>query len=114
MELHSGFHDMIYKAAAMPRLLTEIQRIREAIYPYLLLYNSVYEIVEMPGVEHAALLQILRRRDPALARTCLSEHIRNAASGVVYFLLNKPAGHHAPVTMARTARTHGEMSAALE
>jgi DNA-binding GntR family transcriptional regulator len=93
MESHSSFHDTIYQAAGMPRLLAEIHRIRQAIHPYLLLYNSVYVVREMPGVEHSALLKILRKKDPALARTCLTEHIRNPASGVVYFLLNKSAGH---------------------
>jgi DNA-binding GntR family transcriptional regulator len=92
MDAHSSFHDTIYKAAGMPRLLAEIHRVRQAIHPYLLLYNSVYLMREMPGVEHSALLDILRKKDPALARTCLTEHIRNAASGVVYFLLNKSAG----------------------
>jgi DNA-binding GntR family transcriptional regulator len=92
MELHSRFHDIIYSAAKMPQLLGEIRRIRQSIYPYLLLYNDLYTIVEMPGVEHGALLEILRRQDPALARTCLTEHIRNAASGVACFLLGKPAG----------------------
>jgi DNA-binding GntR family transcriptional regulator len=92
MESHSSFHDTIYQAAGMPRLLAEIHRIRQAIHPYLLLYNSVYIVREMPGVEHSALLKILRKKDPALARTCLTEHIRNPASGVVYFLLNKSAG----------------------
>jgi DNA-binding GntR family transcriptional regulator len=93
MESHSSFHDTIYEAAGMPRLLAEIHRIRQAIHPYLLLYNSVYIVREMPGVEHSALLKILRKKDPALARSCLSEHIRNPASGVVYFLLNKSAKH---------------------
>jgi DNA-binding GntR family transcriptional regulator len=92
MECHSAFHDAIYQAAEMPRLLSEIDRIRQAIHPYLLLYNSVYVVREMPGVEHSALLKILRQRDPALARSSLTEHIRNPASGVVYFLLNKQAG----------------------
>jgi DNA-binding GntR family transcriptional regulator len=113
MELHSSFHDMIYGAARMPRLMAEIYRIRLAIYPYLLLYNSVYEIVEMPGVEHAALLEILRQRDPALARTCLTEHIRNAASGVAYFLLNKPAGHAAPLALDRRTKTEAGRKALL-
>ncbi len=90
MEHHSSFHDNIYQAAQMPRLMAEIRRVRQAIHPYLLLYNSVYEVREMPGVEHSALLKILRKKDPALARTCLTEHIRNPASGVAYFLLNRP------------------------
>lgn len=99
MECHSAFHDAIYQAAQMPRLLSEIQRVRQAIHPYLLLYNSVYVVREMPGVEHASLLKILRKKDPALARTALTEHIRNPASGVVYFLLNKQPGRAAPLPL---------------
>ncbi|WP_213774587.1 GntR family transcriptional regulator [Bradyrhizobium sp. dw_78] len=99
MEHHSSFHDTIYQAAQMPRLMAEIRRVRQAIHPYLLLYNSVYEVREMPGVEHSALLKILRKKDPALARTCLTEHIRNPASGVAYFLLNQPNARVAPMPL---------------
>ncbi len=107
MDLHAKFHDGIYEAAEMPRLLAEIHRIRHAIHPYLLLYNSVYEITEMPGVEHSALLRILRRRDPALARTCLTEHIRSAASGVVYFLLNGKDGGSSNVSLDDLLSSNG-------
>lgn len=88
MTLHSQFHDVIYAAAKMPRLHEEIRRARDAIRPFLLMYIDLYSLPEMPGVEHASLLKILRKRDPNLAATALADHIRSAASGVIYFILS--------------------------
>ena len=88
LDLHATFHDMIYAAANMPRLLDEIRRAQATIRPFLMMYIDLYHIPEMPGVEHASLLQILRKRDPALAATALADHIRSAASGVIYFILS--------------------------
>lgn len=92
MSLHSRFHDVIYAAANMPRLQEEIRRARDAILPFLRMYIDLYSMPEMPGVEHASLLKILRKRDPNLAATALADHIRSAASGVIYFILS---GRHA-------------------
>lgn len=86
--LHDEFHDMIYVHAEMPRLFEEICRLRQSIRPYLLMYIDLYQGPEMPGVEHGSLLRVLRGGDPASARSALTEHIRNAGAGVVYFLMN--------------------------
>lgn len=84
--LHADFHDMIYRAAGMPRLMTEIARLRESTTPYTNMYINVHKIPEMPGFEHRTLLDALGRKDPQLASNVLAEHIRHAAAGVVYFL----------------------------
>lgn len=88
VQLHAQFHEMIYKAAGMPHLLAEIARAQEAIQPFLMMYIDLYHMPEMPGVEHTSLLQLLRKRDPNLAATALADHIRSAASGVIYFILS--------------------------
>lgn len=88
LEVHAQFHGTIYEAANMPRLQDEIRRAQNAIRPFLLMYIDLYHMPEMPGVEHASLLNILRKRDPNLAATALADHIRSAASGVIYFILS--------------------------
>ncbi len=85
--LHDAFHDLIYEAAAMPRLLGEIRRLRRSTQPYILMYISLFTVPEMPGTEHAALLDVVRKGEPDLARSAMADHIRDAASGVVYHLL---------------------------
>ena len=94
LRLHDEFHDMIYVHAEMPQLMEEIHRLRQSIRPYLLMYIDLYQGPEMPGVEHTSLLRVLRTADPAAARSALTEHIRNAGAGVVYFLMN---GQMAPL-----------------
>lgn len=85
---HDEFHDIIFMAADMPRLHDEIRRIRHSIQPYIFMYINAYKIPEMPGAEHSAIIDVLARRDPGLAKEALSQHIRDAASGVIYFLMS--------------------------
>ncbi len=86
LELHSEFHGMIYEAAQMPRLVKEIQRFQCLTTPYISMYINVHKFPELPGFEHRWLVDVFKKRDPALARTALAEHIRSAATDVVYFL----------------------------
>lgn len=90
LTLHDEFHDRIYRAAEMPRLSEEIARLRQSIRPYFLMYYDVFQAPEMPGFEHASLVQVLRRMDSALARIALADHIRNAGACVVSVLTKDP------------------------
>lgn len=92
MTLHDEFHDMIYDHAEMPRLSEGIRQIRQSVRPYLLMYIDAYKSFEMPGAEHSGLLNILRKRNPDQAKTAVTEHIRNTAASVVYFLMNQNTG----------------------
>jgi DNA-binding GntR family transcriptional regulator len=85
---HDEFHDIIYAASDMPRLMDEIRRTRYSIQPYIFMYINAYKIPEMPGAEHATIVDVLARRDPSLVRSALAQHIRDAASGVIYFLMS--------------------------
>ena len=85
---HDEFHDIIFVAADMPRLHEEIKRIRHSIQPYIFMYINAYKIPEMPGAEHSAIIDVLARRDPRLAKEAFAQHIRDAASGVIYFLMS--------------------------
>ncbi len=96
LALHDDFHDMIYDHAEMPRLSEDICRIRQSVRPYMFMYIEAYRSFEMPGVEHSALLKILRNGNPDQARTALVEHIRSTAASVVYFLMNRNVGSGEP------------------
>src|SRR5262245_26730605 len=91
LDLHDEFHDRIYAAAGMPKLLEEIARLRASIRPYLCMYISLFEQPEVPGCEHSGLLDVLKQRDPAAAQIAIAKHIRTGASYLVYFLMNNKA-----------------------
>jgi len=92
---HDEFHDIIYAAAEMPRLLDDIRRTRQSIQPYIFMYINAYTIPEMPGAEHATIIDVLSKKDAKLAHTAMAKHIRESASGVLYFLMS---GRVQPVT----------------
>jgi DNA-binding GntR family transcriptional regulator len=84
LALHDAFHNRIYAEADMPRLLEEIKRLRQSIYPYLLMYIDLRKDPEIPGHEHKTLLNVLKNRNPNEAARALAEHIRKGASTLVY------------------------------
>ncbi len=88
LNLHDQFHDLVYSAAGMPKLLDEISRLRASIRPYLLMYTSVFEQPEVPGSEHSTLIDVFGQRDPASAQVAIAKHIRTGASYLIYFLMN--------------------------
>jgi DNA-binding GntR family transcriptional regulator len=103
IRLHDQFHDAIYEVAGMPRLLDEIRRLRQSTQPIILMYISLFTVPEMPGSEHGALLEVIRQGNPDVARTAIADHIRDAASGVVYHLLRgEAAAGNAPRLQERT------------
>lgn len=104
IEMHDAFHDMIYDRAEMPRLFEGIRQIRQTVRPYLLMYIDAYKSFEMPGAEHTGLLNMLRSASPEQARTAVTEHIRNTAASVVYFLMNQNVG-----ASGATARTSQQL-----
>jgi DNA-binding GntR family transcriptional regulator len=91
LELHDAFHDRIYKAADMPRLLAEIRRIRQAIHPYLLMYISLHDSPEIPGQEHSSLLRTLESRDSEMSSQALAQHIRRGAAELIYVFIGGKA-----------------------
>ncbi|MGH7485952.1 MAG: GntR family transcriptional regulator, partial [bacterium] len=86
LKLHDEFHDRIYSAAGMPKLMEEIARLRESIRPYLLMYTTFFEQPEIPGCEHSLLIEVFRGRDPSAAQLAIAKHIRTGASYLIYFL----------------------------
>jgi DNA-binding GntR family transcriptional regulator len=91
LDLHDEFHDRIYSAAGMTKLIEEIARVRVSIRPYLLMYISFFKQPEIPGSEHFVLIDVIRQRDASAAQIAIANHIRAGASNLVYFLLNNQA-----------------------
>src|SRR5262249_42046028 len=83
---HDEFHDFIARQSGRPRLLAELQRIRAAVRPYLLLYIDVYHKTEMIGYEHGAIVDAIVSGEDANLEACMREHVMTAATGVLKFL----------------------------
>lgn len=86
IEHHHQFHNYLCGRSARPRLIAEIDRLRRAVQPYLLMYISVYGTTEMQGFEHEALMAAVRRGDPRRLEDAMREHILSAAHGVIEFV----------------------------
>ena len=84
LALHDTFHNRIYAEAQMPRLLQEIVRHRQSIYPYLQMYVDHHGSPEIPGQEHFALLNAIKSGNAEKAGQALAEHIRKGAAGLLY------------------------------
>jgi DNA-binding GntR family transcriptional regulator len=86
LRAHDSFHEYMCSMAQRRRLEVEVRRIRSAVHPYLLIYNRVYNRVEMEGAEHIALIEALRSRNPVLAEQSFKHHVATAGVGVIAFL----------------------------
>lgn len=86
MQRHDDFHEKICTLAHRPRLAAEIRKLRQSVAPYIRLYLAAYRDAEMPGFEHRALLEGIRRGDPQFAERMIREHVLSAAKGVIEFL----------------------------
>jgi DNA-binding GntR family transcriptional regulator len=85
-ERHHAFHEYLGRRSNRPRLSAQINHLRAAIQPYLLLYFSVYGLVEMPGFEHQTIIDAVNSSDGARAEEAMRDHVMSAATGVVEFL----------------------------
>lgn len=91
LKRHDEFHQAICSLGNRTRLPQEIGRIRVAIRPYLLMYMKVFNTVEMPGLEHGSLLEVLASGDVKRAEEAMREHVANPAIGLVKFLQERDA-----------------------
>lgn len=85
VQLHAEFHAVLCATAQYPMLLTEIQRLHSLVQPYLRLYNSAYERLEMRRSEHRDLVEILKARDSLLMEQKMREHITAAGQDLIAF-----------------------------
>ena len=86
---HAEFHSFIVRQSGRQQLETMIERIQSAVQPYLLMYNSLYLSIEMPGYEHHNLIAVLRTRNADAAEAYMRDHIRSASRGLIDFLENR-------------------------
>jgi DNA-binding GntR family transcriptional regulator len=92
IQRHNEFHDFLATQSRRPRLTAEIARIRSAVQPYLLMYVSVYESLEMDGYEHDALIDAFTSRNLKLVERTMREHVLSAGRGVIAFLRERGPG----------------------
>lgn len=91
LKRHDDFHQMICSLGGRTRLPQEIGRIRLAIRPYLLMYMKVFNTVEMPGLEHASLLEVLASGNVKRAEQAMRDHVANPGKGLIKFLKERDA-----------------------
>jgi DNA-binding GntR family transcriptional regulator len=91
LKRHDDFHQTLCTLGNRTRLPQEIGRIRLAIRPYLLMYMKVFNTVEMPGLEHSSLLEVLAAGDIKRAEEVMQEHVANPARGLIKFLQERDA-----------------------
>ncbi len=105
---HDEFHQFISDLGRRDRISRELERIRNAVRPYLLTYFTVYGIAEMPGYEHSALIQALDTKDPEHAEATMRDHVRHVVSGIIDFMTSRSSEHGAKGTLGAPAVNHLE------
>ena len=88
---HDDFHQAICELGRRKRIAQEVSRVRLAIRPYLLMYLRVFEIFEIPGIEHNALLDAIGSRDVTRAERSMLEHVSSPRTGILDFLRKRDA-----------------------
>lgn len=117
LKRHDEFHQAICSLGNRTRLPQEIERIRLAIRPYLLMFIKVFDTIEMPGLEHGSLLEVFATGDVKAAEEAMREHVTNPAKGLIEFLQEQDAARaklgaaHKP---ARIVAASGNERAAIE
>jgi DNA-binding GntR family transcriptional regulator len=89
IQRHEEFHDYICTLAGRPRLMTTIRNLRQSVVPYIRLHVTTSgdgSPTDIPGFEHRALVEVLKRRDPEATEKAMREHILAASRGVVEFV----------------------------
>jgi DNA-binding GntR family transcriptional regulator len=104
IKLHGDFHQFICDLGKRSRLAQEINRLRQAVQPYLLIHVSAYEAVEMADREHAVLIQALLTGDPKVAEESMQAHILEASKRIVKVLSRVEAREKADETPVARAR----------
>lgn len=102
---HNEFHQAICEIGNRPRLTAEIERIREAIQPYLIMYLKVFDTFDMPGYEHEKLLDALASGDIAVAERAMHDHVANPAVALLKFLKEREATEASRVAQESQGRS---------
>ncbi len=88
-EANRRFHQSLYRACAMPRLLHTIADLQQASARYLFAAWRDLAWQTRSQAEHRAILDALDARRPAEAEGLLSAHIRAAGEGLAHALARR-------------------------
>jgi DNA-binding GntR family transcriptional regulator len=97
VQRHQELHQTICAAASRPYLVATIQKLHQSVAPYTRLYLSGYKVAEMPGFDHRALLEAMKRGDPDTAGRAMRDHIVSAATGAIDFLRRSAAAERGEI-----------------
>jgi DNA-binding GntR family transcriptional regulator len=86
LDLHETFHEALLRPCGRPRLMQQIQQVRNALLPYLRIFVAAHPEMEVQGAEHAMILSIAKRRNPELLEVTMRDHIVAVGRGVVKFV----------------------------
>lgn len=86
IERHSEFHDFICQRSSRQRLVTEVQRLRTAVGPYLRMGLLQSPNAYAAAAEHQELIDVIRVGDPDRAETVMRQHILNTAHELIPLL----------------------------
>jgi len=111
IKVHDDFHELLCAICGWQRLAADIRKIRSAVHPYLLLYNNVYNEIEMQGADHTGLVMAIETGNETLAQTVASDHVLNAGAGVVQWLKQSPKFNHGVESSA--AQLEGQPASSL-
>lgn len=85
-ELNWQFHEILYRSANRPKLLTLIQNMHNNVERYMRLYLSTMKYQIKSQEEHRALLNACIKRDIKAAQDVLRKHMADASTSLTGYL----------------------------
>jgi len=80
------FHEILYRAANRPKLLSLIQNMHNNVERYMRLYLSTLHYQEKSQKEHRLLLDACAKRDIKAAQKLLRKHMTDAKNNLSKYL----------------------------
>jgi DNA-binding GntR family transcriptional regulator len=85
-ELNWQFHEVLYKAARRPKLLSMIQNLHNNVERYMRIYLSTLHHQEKSQAEHRLLLAACAEKDTKKAQRLLRKHMNDAQKNLGKYL----------------------------
>jgi DNA-binding GntR family transcriptional regulator len=109
MPIHVEFHELICDRSNMPRLCTEITRLRQRVEPYVRVMISLRGVAELRLSRHNSIIKAIRGQDPDCAERTLREHVMQASREIRYSVRSSQLN----VPLATTHRANSERAAVV-
>ena len=84
-DLNWEFHDLLYRPAGMPRLMTTLQTLNNNVARYFVVYEAL-DYHDEPQSAHRAILAACRERNADLACTLLEAHLKASVDSLTNYL----------------------------